>query len=162
GRAVAPLDERWLVGRTVRRSVRARAPSARRAPARLPRGRLRGAARAVRDVQPRRTPSRVVRVARGALEAPTYLECDPMAAGVPLAYACLEAAALRAARLRGVPRVGMGAVADAFTTAAPRAGAEVVTAAPIGRVGARGVRLETRVRSGRSSGSSPPPARAAV
>lgn len=54
-----------------------------------------------------------------------YFEGDPNERGGPLAYAYVETSRRRDPRLQGVPRGGMGTVADAFALAAERAGARV-------------------------------------
>jgi len=60
-----------------------------------------------------------------ALLAPAYFEGDPSEVGGPLAYAWIETARSRDERFQGVPRGGMGVVADAFVAAAERAGADL-------------------------------------
>jgi phytoene dehydrogenase-like protein len=62
-----------------------------------------------------------------AVLAPTYLECDPREAGSALTYAYMESGRCRPDRLKGLPRGGMGTVADAFARAARAAGARIVT-----------------------------------
>ena len=54
-----------------------------------------------------------------------YFEGDAGEPGGPLAYAWMETSRLRDARFKGVPRGGMGPVADAFARAATGAGAKV-------------------------------------
>ena len=54
-----------------------------------------------------------------------YFEGDPDEPGGPLAYAYVETSRKRDARVKGVPRGGMGEVADAFARAADDAGARV-------------------------------------
>jgi phytoene dehydrogenase-like protein len=60
-----------------------------------------------------------------ALFARLYFEGDQDERGAPLAYAYVETSRRRDARFQGVPRGGMGTVADAFARAAERAGAHV-------------------------------------
>lgn len=67
------------------------------------------------------------------LNGPT-LPVDPSLPGAPLAAAYFDTADLRDDALKGVPRGGMGAVADAFARAALDAGAEVRCGAPVERI----------------------------
>ena len=70
-----------------------------------------------------------------------YFEGDPDERGGPLAYAYVETSRCRDQRWQGVPRGGMGTVADAFARAAERAGARLQTATEVRQFLGAGVML---------------------